>query len=581
MSEGKIIIIVIFAWFILFGLSKILSKREKRKNMKLYNNNDSNLNNIKKYYYKNGDDIVEINSLDEIKSNKEENNVREKDSKEFAIVDNPNYRVPNVDLLDMPKKVLNATQEQVDNNMATIEKVLHDFHVNAKIVSVTIGPIYSLYEIDVPNGTKLSKIVSLKREIKGALCKEHVEIQAPIPGKKSCGIEIYNDLLGKVNIWDAIENIKKDNSQSKLLISLGDNMLGNAVFTDLRKSPHILMSGSTGSGKSICIKVFITSLLMRLKPVNLKLILVDTKRVELSLYNGIPHLLCPVITDPKKALVALQKLVSEMEHRYDLFEERHVKNIDEYNKMIDAENKAHEDNKIMRMPFIVLLIDELADLMMMDRESVEDTFIHLSKAAKDAGIHLVVSTQLPNNRIISPVVKTSFPTRIAFSTVAGIESRTIIDQNGAEDLLGAGDMLYLPPGEKKAQRILGPYISDEEIKRIVNFVCEQQIVQYDRGFSNYDAGEKSMTGKEDANTEVEDEYNDPLYNDIVEFVVKSGKASASLLQRRFKLGYNRAARVIDLLEERGIIGPMDGSKPREVLVKLNNNSNDDEDDEII
>ena len=567
MSEGKIVIIVIFAWFIFFGLSRILSKREKRKNMELYKNNDFNFNSEKKYY-KNGDDIVTINSLDEIKNFKEE---IKKENDEVEIVNNPNYRLPSVDLLDIPKKTMNVTQEQVEENINVIEGVFHDFHVSAKIISVTVGPINSLYEIEVPSGTKMSKIVSLKREIKGALRKEHVEILAPIPDKKNCGIEITNDIIGKLYIWDAMQKLKEDDDHNKLLLALGDNMQGEEMFTDLRKAPHILMSGSTGSGKSICIKVFITSLLMKLKPCNLKLILVDTKRVELSLYNGIPHLLCPVITDSKKAIVALQKLVSEMEHRYDIFEENKVKNIDEYNKLIEQENK-ERDIKKMNMPFIAFMVDELADLMIMDRETVESCFISLSKAAKDAGIHLVVSTQLPNNKIISPVVKSSFPTRIAFSTVSGIESRTIIDQNGAEFLFGSGDMLYLPPGEKKTQRILGAYVSDEEIKRIVNFVCEQQKAQYDARFQNIKVIENT---KVDSMTEVEDGYDDPLYNDIVEFVVTTGKASASLLQRRFKLGYNRAARVIDLLEERGIIGPMNGDKPREVLVKLNKNSDDE------
>lgn len=568
MSEGKIVIIVIFAWFIFFGLSKILSKRAKRRNAELYKNNDYNFNNENKNY-KNGDGIVTINSLDELKSIKEE---IKKGNDEVEIVNNPYYRLPNVELLDIPKKTKNVTQDEVENNISAIEKVFHDFHVAAKIVSVTVGPIYSMYEIDVSSGTKMSKIVSLKREIKASLCKEHVEIKAPIPGKKTCGVEITNDIIGKIYIWDAIQKLNEDNNHNKLLLALGDNMQGEEMFTDLRKAPHILMSGSTGSGKSICIKVFITSLLMKLKPCNLKLILVDTKRVELSLYNGIPHLLCPVITDPKKAISALQKLVSEMEHRYDLFEEKNVKNIDEYNKVINHENKERDD-KLMNMPYIVFMVDELADLMILDRETVENCFISLSKAAKDAGIHLVVSTQLPNGKIISPVVKSSFSTRIAFSTVAGIESRTIIDQNGAEFLLGSGDMLYLPPGEKKPQRILGAYVSDEEISRIVNFVCEQQKVKYDARFQNIKVSENTRV---DAMTEVEDGYDDPLYNDIVEFVVTTGKASASLLQRRFKLGYNRAARVIDLLEERGIIGPMNGDKPREVLVKLNRNSDDDE-----
>jgi S-DNA-T family DNA segregation ATPase FtsK/SpoIIIE len=377
---------------------------------------------------------------------------------------------------------------------------------------------------------------------------------------------------------DAFINKDKD---SKLMVALGKDIKGEIKTYPINKAPHMLVAGATGSGKSVCINCILASILMRTKPDEVRLLLVDPKKVELSMYNGVPHLLCPVVTDPRKASAALQKVVAEMEHRYDVFEERHVKNIDSYNEWVEKENKHRRDgDKLEKLPFILVIVDELADLMMVASKEVEDAIMRITQMARAAGIHLIIATQRPSTDVITGIIKANIPTRVSFAVSSGIDSRTILDMMGAEKLLGRGDMLFLPQGENAPTRIQGAWITETEINRIVNFVCEQQKAQYDARFQNLEVNEKTTTGGVDANTEVEDEYDDPLYNDIVEFVVKTGKASASLLQRRFKLGYNRAARVIDLLEERGIIGPMNGSKPREVLVKLNNN-NDSDDDEII
>jgi S-DNA-T family DNA segregation ATPase FtsK/SpoIIIE len=321
---------------------------------------------------------------------------------------------------------------------------------------------------------------------------------------------------------------------------------------------------------------------MRTKPDEVKLMLVDPKKVELSMYNGVPHLLRPVVTDPKKASVALQLVVQEMEHRYDVFEHEGVKNIDSYNEKVDKENKKRsEEDQVKKMPYIVVIVDELADLMMVAGKEVEDSIMRITQMARAAGIHLIIATQRPSTDVITGLIKANIPSRIAFAVASSIDSRTILDMMGAEKLLGRGDMLYLPQGDNSPTRIQGAWICEEEIHRIIDYVCNQQKANYDARFENLDS-EKTTTGVGgetgiDANHNVEEEYDDPLYNEIVDFVVQTGKASASLLQRKFKLGYNRAARVIDLLEERGIIGPATGnSKPREVLVKYNEESDDGE-----
>ncbi len=530
------------------------------------------------------EDVIEKKtvSLEEIKSKPKINEAPpvEEVENDFKpkVIDTGNYQLPSTNLLDPPKKSKVNNQGNIEKNIDTLEEVLGEFGVIGKVVAVTVGPACTQYELAIKAGTKLSRLTSINKEISLALAKKDVRIQAPIPGKSTCGIEIANDEPTTVYIKEIMDPIIKKDLDKKLLVALGKDIKGEIKTYPINKAPHMLVAGATGSGKSVCINCILASILMRTKPDEVKLILVDPKKVELSMYNGVPHLLCPVVTDPKKAAAALQKVVTEMEHRYDVFEECHVKNIDTYNEMVDKKNEGlSPEDKIARMPFIVVVVDELADLMMVASKEVEDAIMRITQMARAAGIHLIIATQRPSTDVITGVIKANIPTRVAFAVSSGIDSRTILDMMGAEKLLGRGDMLFLPQGENSPIRIQGAWISEDEIKRIVDYVCEQQIAQYDQRFQNLEIAEKN-SGTVDANTEVKDEYDDPLYDDIVEFVVTTGKASASLLQRRFKLGYNRAARVIDLLEERGIIGPMNGSKPREVLVKLNK---DDDSEEII
>ena len=347
-----------------------------------------------------------------------------------------------------------------------------------------------------------------------------------------------------------------------LQVALGKDIMGTPKCTDLTKMPHLLVAGSTGSGKSVCINSMIASLLMRYRPDEVKLVLVDPKQVELSNYNGVPHLLCPVVTNPKKASLVLQKVVNEMDNRYRIFADKGAKKIDDYNRIIEEENKKHPDNPTPKMHYIVVIVDEMADLMIVARKEVEDSIMRITQLARAAGIHLIVATQRPSTDVITGVIKTNIPSRIAFSVASNVDSRTILDTPGAEKLLGKGDMLFLPMGENTPTRIQGCFISDDEIRRVIEAVCEEQQASYDESLMNANESSTSATSGE------REEYDDPMYNEIVDFAIQTGKISASLIQRRFRFGYNRAARVIDLLEERGIIGPQNGSKPREVLVKV-------------
>ncbi len=457
-----------------------------------------------------------------------------------------------------------------------METVLKDFGIIGKVVEVNSGPSVTQYELEVQSGTKLNKILSINREISLALAKKDVRIQAPIPGKSTVGIEIANDEIRSVSLREILETSPSNKANSKLLVALGKNIMGRSVFAEIDKMPHLLVAGATGSGKSVCINCIIASILMRTKPDEVKLMMVDPKKVELSMYNGIPHLMMPVVTDPKKASIALQKVVAEMESRYDLFSEKNVKNIATYNEWVEKENaKLPEDAKIKKMHYIVVIVDELADLMLVASKEVEDSIMRITQMARAAGIHLIIATQRPSTDVITGVVKANIPSRISFAVSSSIDSRTILDMGGAEKLLGRGDMLFLPMGENAPERVQGAYVSDEELEKIVDYTVSQQKAMYDERFMDLTSSAKEQGNAGGGIKEVEEEYDDPLYNDIVEFVITQGKASASLLQRRFKLGYNRAARIVDLLEERGIIGPQNGSKPREVLVKLGSEEDDE------
>jgi len=482
-----------------------------------------------------------------------------------------NYHLPDINkVLDPIKKdtKINST-EFIRSNKKTLERVLTEFGIEGKVVEIHVGPAVTQYEVHIPAGTKLSRIVSLDKEIALGMAAKSVKIEAPIPGKSTVGIEIPNPVISSVGIKEVMANIPTNQLKAKILVALGKDIMGRVQTADISKMPHLLVAGSTGSGKSVCINSFICSILLRYRPDEVKLVMVDPKKVELSNYNGVPHLLCPVVTDPKKASLVLQRIVTEMEHRYDLFEENAVKNITSYNEMIDKYNENNPGENKKHMMYIVVIIDELADLMMVASKEVEDSIMRITQMARAAGIHLIVATQRPSTDVITGVVKANIPSRISFAVSSQIDSRTILDCAGAEKLLGKGDMLYLPMGENAPIRIQGCFISDDEIRRLIEYVCNEQEASYDT---------KITAPKEEDHNPVsgeKEDYEDPLYNEIVEFAITTGKISASLIQRRFRLGYNRAARVIDLLEERGIIGPANGSKPREVLVKLENKEQQD------
>lgn len=510
--------------------------------------------------YENGPKVVR--TLDEIKTPKQE---EVKETKPLIEnMDTSGYMYPPITLLKKnPKTKDNTNDVYAKSNIPVLEQVFKDFGIEgAKVISYHCGPAVTQYELEIKSGTKVSRILGLNKEIALAMAAKDVRIEAPIPGKKTVGVEVPNKNLMGVLLREVLENFP--NKDSKLLVALGKDIMGMPKATEINKMPHLLVSGTTGSGKSVCINSFIISILMRTKPDEVKLVLVDPKKVELSCYNGVPHLLTPVVTDPKKANVALKKIVTEMERRYDEFERTGNKNIAGYNMYIEKQNKVlPEEEKLHKMPFIVVIIDELADLMLVAAKEVEDSIMRITQMARAAGIHLIVATQRPSTDVITGLIKANIPSRIAFAVSSGIDSRTILDATGAEKLLGKGDMLFFPIGDSTPTRVQGTFVSEDEIAAVVDHVIRQQKAHYDETFlmDDEEMGAKSSFDQTD-------DYDEPLYNQIVEFVVEQGKASASLLQRKFRLGYNRAARAIDILEERGIIGPNNGSKPREVLVKL-------------
>lgn len=598
LTGTKIVLVVlgIFSFILIFNitLSDILNKF-----VSLFkrDNDDDEKENVKnkKEYIIEGDELVGIKnvkdkdeppekekivitSIDDLKSiNTPEKNIKESFDANPIETDegasNPSvYRLPKFDLLTpTPKNKKNSEEPFIKENQIKLEKVLNDFDIKGKVVEIHIGPAVTEYEIIVPSGTKVSRIVGINKEIALAMAAKEVRIQAPIPGKNTIGIEIPNREISSVGFREVLEATWQNNGANKILVALGKDIMGTSILADLSKMPHLLVAGSTGSGKSVCINTIICSILMRYKPDEVKLVLVDPKKVELTNYNGIPHLLCPVVSDPKKASVVLQKVVAEMEKRYDIFAEKEVKNIAGYNDLIEKEIKKNPDINTARMPYIVVIIDELADLMLVASKEVQDSIMRITQMARAAGIHLIVATQRPSTDIITGVIKNNIPSRIAFSVSSAIDSRTILDASGAESLLGKGDMLYLPMGESHTTRIQGCFISDNEISKLIEYCKAQAQVKYNEEFTNQESPHTSSSGSSNSDT---DGGDDPMYNEVVEFAIETGKISASLIQRRFRFGYNRAARMVDLLESRGIVGPQNGSKPREVLVKLEKNDNE-------
>lgn len=490
--------------------------------------------------------------------------------KDEEVTSNPNYKLPPISLLKSAKNVNNKENENnAKECISKLEEVFKVFEISGKIVQVNIGPTVTQYEMELKAGTKVNKLLSIQREIALALAAKDVRIQAPIPGKSTIGIELPNKVNAAVSFKEVFSSMPSVNEKNLLAVGLGKDIMGKVRWVEINDTPHMLVAGSTGSGKSVCINCIIASILMRSRPEEVKLVLVDPKKVEFSMYNGVPHLLCPVVTNPKKASVALQNIVSEMERRYELFEHTKCKKISQYNEFCE------KNPEYKKLPYIVVIIDELADLMLVAAKEVEDSIMRITQMARAAGIHLIVATQRPSTDIITGVVKANIPTRISFAVSSSIDSRTILDMVGAEKLLGKGDMLFLPMGENQPTRIQGAFVSEEELQKIVDFTISQQKACYDESIT---MDNSSSSGEDNYNDGYvsEEEYDDPLYNEIVDFAIRSGKISASLIQRKYRLGYNRAARIVDLLEERGIIGPQNGSKPREVLVKLEGNNNNNE-----
>ena len=485
------------------------------------------------------------------------------EEKETNVV-NKNYRLPPLGILKTVKNVNNKDNElYAKEAIQKLEETLKVFEITGKVVQVNIGPSVTQYELELKTGTKVSKLLSIQKEIALALAAKDIRIQAPIPGKNTIGIELPNKVNSSVSFKEVLSCIPPVDEKSVLAVGLGKDIMGKVRWMEINSTPHLLVAGATGSGKSVCMNCIIASILMRARPDQVKLVMVDPKKVELSMYNGIPHLLAPVVTDPKKASVALKNIVAEMERRYDILEHTKNKNIKGYNEFCET----HPEYQ--KMPYIVVIIDELADLMLVAAKEVEDSIMRITQMARAAGIHLIVATQRPSTDVITGVVKANIPSRISFEVSSSIDSRTILDMTGAEKLLGKGDMLFKPMGENVPQRIQGAFVSEEELQKLVDYTISQQKAIYDESLTVEKSG--PSTSDINDNYSSEDEYDDPLYNEIVDFAINTGKISASLIQRKYRLGYNRAARIIDLLEERGIIGPPNGSKPREVLQKKENN----------
>ncbi|MCW3792134.1 DNA translocase FtsK [Paenibacillus sp. LS1] len=462
------------------------------------------------------------------------------------------YKLPSFRLLAKPNNGGKAgDQKDYMQTARKLEATLESFGVRAKVLEVVRGPAVTRYEIQPDIGVKVSRIVSLTDDIALALAAKDIRMEAPIPGKSAIGIEVPNGEVSVVTMREVMETATFKDAESKVTIAFGRDISGQTIIGNLARMPHLLVAGATGSGKSVCINGIITSILYKAKPDEVKFLMVDPKMVELNVYNGIPHLMAPVVTDPKRASLALKKIVVEMEKRYELFSKSGTRNVEGYNNLM-------KDNPAAVLPYIVVIVDELADLMMVAAGDVEDAIARLAQMARAAGIHLIIATQRPSVDVITGVIKANIPSRIAFGVSSQVDSRTILDMGGAEKLLGRGDMLFMPMGASKPVRVQGAFMSDEEVENIVNYVRGQGEAQYD----------ESIVPEVDDSIQAADEVQDELYEQAVQIILEAKQASVSLLQRRMRVGYTRAARLIDSMEARGVIGPYEGSKPREVLVSL-------------
>ncbi len=479
--------------------------------------------------------------------------------------DYTNYKLPRLNLLkDSGKKgkSLNNINAANESGRQLIE-ILDQFGVKATLIATHIGPAVTKFEVKPDLGVRVNKISNLQYDIKMALAAKDIRIEAPIPGKSAVGIEIPNVEKTAVSMKELMKQIPERYEDKKLTFALGKDLMGNCVYGELNKMPHLLIAGATGSGKSVCVNTIITSLLMRTKPDEVKLLLVDPKKVEFTPYRSVPHLLGPVITDGEEANRALKVVVNMMDQRYELFSMAGVRNIGGYNGYIEN----HPEEGLKKLPWIVVIIDELADLMLVAAKEVESSIQRITQLARAAGIHLIVATQRPSVDVITGIIKANIPSRIAFAVSSAVDSRTILDQVGAEKLLGLGDMLYIPVGEQVAIRVQGAFVSDEEVQAICEFVSKQAKPKFDDAFLRLEVLDGGITATSTPS------HDDPLYDEVKAFVISTQKASTSLIQRKFSIGYSRAARLIDTLEENGVIGAARGSKPREVYIK-----NSEEDD---
>ena len=518
----------------------------------------------------------------EIEANlfKQEEETKESKTKEVLTlahnevsIEDENYEFPPIELMKLGESKGNKGGKKILADTATkLQKTLYSFGVSAKVENVSVGPAITRYELKPAEGVRVSKIAKLSDDIALNLAAESIRIEAPIPGKQAVGIEIPNKEKEVVHLREIISSAKFQDSESNLSMGLGKDIAGDEVIADIAKMPHVLVAGSTGSGKSVCINTLITSILYKAKPSEVKLLMVDPKVVELSIYNGIPHLLIPVVTDPKKAAGALAWAVQEMENRYHLFASKNVRDLKGYNAVVESEmergrTETEEKYEQGKLPQIVIIIDELADLMMVAAKDVEDAICRLAQKARAAGMHLVIATQRPSVDVITGIIKANVPSRIAFAVSSQIDSRTILDMAGAEKLLGKGDMLFYPIGAAKPVRVQGSFVSDKEVEKIVSFIKK------DGGESQYSQKiiaqiENSIKSDKERDEDARDEEDDadPLLTEAIEMVIDIGQASTSLVQRRLKVGYARAGRIIDQMEARGIISGFEGSKPRQVLI---------------
>ena len=484
-------------------------------------------------------------------------------AEEAEPVDVFQYKYPPIELFERsPEEDDSAAQDELQANARKLVDTLESFGVHTKMRDISRGPAVTRYELQPMAGVKISRITSLADDIALNLAVADVRMEAPIPGKAAVGIEVPNHKRQAVNIRSVFESQSFQRMTSPLGIALGKDIAGTAQVADLCKMPHLLIAGSTGSGKSVCVNSIIMSLVFRSSPEDVKLLLIDPKVVELAEYNGIPHLLMPVVTEPKKAAGALGSAVQEMERRYRLFAENNVRDIKSFNRL------AAESPELEKMPYIAIIIDELADLMMVVGKDVEDSICRIAQKARAAGMHLIVATQRPSVDVITGLIKANIPSRIAFAVSSQVDSRTILDGSGAEKLLGQGDMLFMPVGAPKPTRIQGTFVRDEEISRVLDFIKSSATVQYDEAMIEAMEKHTIQDGKKGGSgADADDEADtDPMYNQAVEVVIDAGQASTSLLQRRCKLGYARAARIMDEMEQNGIIGPSEGAKPRAVLI---------------